>query len=58
MAYIKIPKEWEIPENQVTPESDYINRRKFIKIWDWEVPVLCCFLLQMPVRKTVHLRSS
>ena len=31
MAYIKIPKEWEIPENQVTPESDYINRRKFIK---------------------------
>ena len=31
MPYIKIPKEWEIPENQVTPESDYINRRKFIK---------------------------
>ena len=31
MAYIKIPKEWEIPENQVTPESDYINRRQFIK---------------------------
>ena len=31
MAYIKIPKEWEIPENQVTSESDYINRRKFIK---------------------------
>ena len=31
MAYIKIPKEWEIPENQVTAESDYINRRKFIK---------------------------
>ena len=31
MAYIKIPKGWEIPENQVTPESDYINRRKFIK---------------------------
>ena len=31
MAYIKIPKRWEIPENQVTPESDYINRRKFIK---------------------------
>ena len=31
MPYIKIPKDWEIPENQVTPESDYINRRKFIK---------------------------
>ena len=31
MAYIKIPKEWKIPENQVTAESDYINRRKFIK---------------------------
>ena len=31
MPYIKIPKEWEISENQVTPESDYINRRKFIK---------------------------
>ena len=31
MAYIKIPKGWEIPENQVTAESDYINRRKFIK---------------------------
>ena len=31
MAYIKIPKGWEIPENQVTHESDYINRRKFIK---------------------------
>ena len=31
MAYIKIPKGWEIPENQVTSETDYINRRKFIK---------------------------
>jgi sulfoxide reductase catalytic subunit YedY len=31
MAYIKIPKGWEIPENQVTPESVYINRRKFFK---------------------------
>ncbi len=31
MSYIKIPKRWEIPENQVTSESDYINRRKFIK---------------------------
>ena len=31
MSYIKIPKGWEIPENQATPESDYINRRKFIK---------------------------
>lgn len=31
MAYIKVPKGWEIPENQVTSESDYINRRKFIR---------------------------
>lgn len=31
MAYIKIPKGWEIPENQATSESDYIDRRKFIK---------------------------
>ena len=31
MPYIKIPKGWEIPENQVTSESDYINRRQFIK---------------------------
>ncbi len=31
MANIKIPKGWEIPENLVTPESAYINRRKFIK---------------------------
>lgn len=31
MAHIKIPKGWEIPENQVTSESDYINRRKFIR---------------------------
>jgi len=31
MPYIKIPKGWEIPENRVTPESDYINRRTFIK---------------------------
>lgn len=31
MAYIKVPKAWEIPENQVTTESDYIDRRKFIK---------------------------
>ncbi|RMD92038.1 MAG: protein-methionine-sulfoxide reductase catalytic subunit MsrP [Calditrichaeota bacterium] len=28
---IKIPKRWEIPENCVTPESVYINRREFIK---------------------------
>ena len=31
MANIKIPKGWEIPENRATAESDYINRRKFIK---------------------------
>ena len=31
MAYTKIPKRWEIPQNLVTSESVYINRRKFIK---------------------------
>lgn len=31
MPYIKIPKGWEIPESQVTPESHYMNRRRFIK---------------------------
>ncbi len=31
MPYVKIPKEWEIPEDPVTSEVDYINRRKFIK---------------------------
>ena len=31
MANIRIPKGWEIPENRATSESDYINRRKFIK---------------------------
>ncbi len=31
MTNIKIPKGWEIPENRVTPELVYINRRKFIK---------------------------
>ncbi len=31
MPYLKIPKRWNIPEKQVTPESDYINRRTFLK---------------------------
>ncbi len=31
MAHIKVPKDWEISESQVTPESDYKNRRQFIK---------------------------
>ncbi|MFQ5752758.1 MAG: protein-methionine-sulfoxide reductase catalytic subunit MsrP, partial [bacterium] len=31
MAYIKIPKEWEIPEHLVTAEEVYINRRQFLK---------------------------
>ncbi len=29
--YIKIKKSWELPESAVTPESDYRNRRAFIK---------------------------
>ena len=31
MPYLKIPKGWDIPESHVTPESDYMNRRSFIK---------------------------
>jgi sulfoxide reductase catalytic subunit YedY len=28
---IKLPKEYEIAERLVTPESVYMNRRKFLK---------------------------
>lgn len=28
---IKSPKPWEIPENLITPESVYLNRRQFLK---------------------------
>ena len=28
---IKIPKGWEIPENQATPEHIYLNRRQLLK---------------------------
>ncbi|MEC7640983.1 MAG: protein-methionine-sulfoxide reductase catalytic subunit MsrP [Nitrospinota bacterium] len=31
MNLIKIPRGWEIPENQATPESVYMNRRRFLK---------------------------
>ena len=31
MPYLKSPKGWDIPESHVTPESDYMNRRSFIK---------------------------
>lgn len=31
MAFIKVPKGWEIPESLVTPEDVYLNRRHFIK---------------------------
>ncbi|MBI4460809.1 MAG: protein-methionine-sulfoxide reductase catalytic subunit MsrP [Acidobacteria bacterium] len=31
MAHIKIPKAWEIPEREATPEHVYLNRRKFLK---------------------------
>ena len=31
MAFIHIPKGWEIPEGQATPESVYMNRRRFLK---------------------------
>ncbi len=31
MAFIKIPRSWEISENKSTPEDVYLNRRKFLK---------------------------
>ena len=31
MAHIRIGKDWEIPERQVTPANDFWNRRQFIK---------------------------
>lgn len=31
MTLIKIRQGWEIPENQITPESAYLNRREFLK---------------------------
>lgn len=30
MPLIRIPKTWEIPERQATPEEAYLNRRKFL----------------------------
>jgi len=30
MTLIRIPKSWEIPEREVTPESFFINRRRFM----------------------------
>ena len=30
MASIHIPKPWKIPEREVTPESDFMNRRRFL----------------------------
>ena len=32
MAHIRIPKGWEIPERQATPEHVFLNRRKFLKV--------------------------
>ena len=31
MAHIHIPKGWELPESDVTPESVFMNRREFLK---------------------------
>ena len=31
MANIHIPKTWEIPEREVTPEAAFINRRRFLR---------------------------
>ncbi len=31
MVFVRIPKSWEIPEREVTPESAFFNRRRFLK---------------------------
>jgi methionine sulfoxide reductase catalytic subunit len=31
MTIIRVPKSWEIPERNVTPEEVYVNRRRFLK---------------------------
>lgn len=31
MVLIRIPKPWEIPEREVTPEAVFLNRRRFVK---------------------------
>jgi sulfoxide reductase catalytic subunit YedY len=31
MPIIRVPKTWEIPENEVTPEAAFYNRRRFLK---------------------------
>ena len=31
MPLIRIPRGWEIPERQVTPEHLFVNRRKFLR---------------------------
>lgn len=31
MTIIRVPKSWEIPEREVTPEAVYFNRRRFLK---------------------------
>ena len=31
MTIIRLPKSWEIPEQEATPESLYFNRRRFLK---------------------------
>ena len=31
MAFIRVKKDWEISENQITPKSLYLNRRRFLR---------------------------
>ncbi|MEB3231674.1 MAG: protein-methionine-sulfoxide reductase catalytic subunit MsrP [Leptolyngbyaceae bacterium] len=31
MVFIRIPKPWHLPENRITAESSYFNRRRFLK---------------------------
>ncbi|MGK7888445.1 MAG: protein-methionine-sulfoxide reductase catalytic subunit MsrP [Leptolyngbyaceae cyanobacterium] len=31
MAFLRIPKPWHLPENRITSESAYFNRRRFLK---------------------------
>ncbi|MEQ9359479.1 MAG: protein-methionine-sulfoxide reductase catalytic subunit MsrP [Coleofasciculus chthonoplastes F3-SA18-01] len=44
MTLIRVPQSWEIPENQITPEAVYFNRRRFLKtlVGASILPILGC----------------
>lgn len=49
MPVIRIPKPWELRENQVTPEEIYLNRRQFLRKVTWAGMGAAAFLLVPPL---------